>query len=421
MLAQLYGAGRAGWAGIGAGGQARRVGQVRRVGRVLVGGLVVACASLVAGQSPRATLTGHATLPADTFAEGPPSGAWLRADAPGVPQFPSQPVQGVSALWPAAGGEWFALSDNGYGAKSNSSDYLLRIYRLAVDWAAAPGGGVSLRSFVQLADPDRRLPFPITREGTSERWLTGADLDPESLVRLDDGTFWIGDEFGPFLLHFAADGRLLAPPYEIPGMRSPDHPHLPPADAGQVSAATVRRSRGFEGLAHFGPSLYAVLEAGAGADADAALIFEFDLAARAFTGVSWRLPLVDDTHAVTEFISLAALAPGCASRFLAIERDGGHGPAAKVKRLREVHLAGRALTSHEVADLLDLANPRRLGGHPERFTFPFITTEAVWALTREVLVLANDNNFPAGGGRPGALRDATEFIRLTLARPLCAS
>jgi hypothetical protein len=84
-----------------------------------------------------------------------------------------------------------------------------------------------------------------------------------------------------------------------------------------------------------------------------------------------------------------------------------------------VHLAGSSLTSHVVADLLDIANPRRLGGQPERFRFPFITTEAVWPSAADEIVLANDNNFPAGGGRDGAVRDATEFIRLQLARPLC--
>lgn len=382
----------------------------------------VACASLAARQQPQTTLMALATLPADTFAAGTPSGAWLRPDALGVPQFLSQPVQGVSALWPVGDGDWFALSDNGYGTKANSSDYLLRVYRLAVEWGStASGGRVSVHSFVQLADPDRRLPFPITREATTERWLTGADLDPESLVHMDDGRFWIGDEFGPFLLLFAADGRLLERPYEVPGMRGPDHPHLPPADAGQASAATVRRSRGFEGLAHFGEDLYAVIEAGTGANANAAVIFEFDLLTRAFTGVSWRFPLPSAEHAVTEFVSIEILSPNCAARFLAIERDGGHGAAAKLKRVHEVHLAGTSLSSHVVADLLDIANPRRIAGHPERFTFPFITTEAVWPLAADEIVLANDNNFPAGGGREGAARDATEFIRLKLARPLCGN
>jgi glycerophosphoryl diester phosphodiesterase len=373
----------------------------------------------------RVMLTGFAVLPADTFADGPPSGAWLRGDAIGVPQFPSQPVQGVSALWPATASgatEWFALSDNGFGAKLNSSDYLLRIYRLSIDWSttAAPGR-IMTRPFIQIADPDRKLPFPIARETTTERWLTGADLDPESLVRMADGTFWIGDEFGPFLLHLAADGRVLERPFEIPDVRSPDHPHLAPADVGKASPAQVGRSRGFEGLARLGPDLYAALESGLGADSDAATIHEFNIEKRAFTGQSWRYPLAARGHAVTELVPLSHLAPECQARFLVIERDGGHGSAAKFKRVFELHLAGNSSVSRLMVDLLDIDNPKRLGGQPATFTFPFITTEAVWAVSSNEIVVANDNNFPAGGGRPGAVRDATEFIRLALPRPLCGA
>jgi glycerophosphoryl diester phosphodiesterase len=365
-------------------------------------------------------LAAFAVMPADTFADGPPSGAWLQGDALGKPQFSAQPVQGVSSLWPADATSWFALSDNGFGAKINSSDYLLRVHRLSVEWSTATTAGrVVPAGFIQLADPDRRLPFPIGREATRERWLTGADLDPESMVHMADGSFWVGDEFGPFLLHFAADGRLLEAPYEIPGMRSPDHPHVAPPDAGQPSTATVRRSRGFEGLAHFGTELYAVIETGVGANADAAFVYEFNLEKRAFTQQSWRLPLATRDNAVTEFVSLAAIGPMCTARFLALERDGGHGAAAKVKRVHEVHLAGSSVVSRVVVDLLHIANPQRVGGQPEHFTFPFITTEAVWPIGRDELVLANDNNFPAGGGRPDAKRDATEFIKLKLASPLC--
>jgi hypothetical protein len=35
-------------------------------------------------------------------------------------------------------------------------------------------------------------------------------IDAEAIVRLADGTFWIGEENGPSLAHFAADGRMLA-------------------------------------------------------------------------------------------------------------------------------------------------------------------------------------------------------------------
>ncbi len=51
--------------------------------------------------------------------------------------------------------------------------------------------------------------------------LTGADFDIESLQRAHDGTLRFGDEFGPFLLHADADGRLLHAPYPLP---DPDHP-----------------------------------------------------------------------------------------------------------------------------------------------------------------------------------------------------
>ena len=34
-------------------------------------------------------------------------------------------------------------------------------------------------------------------------------LDTEGLVRLKDGTFWIGEEYGPSLVHVAADGKII--------------------------------------------------------------------------------------------------------------------------------------------------------------------------------------------------------------------
>ncbi|MFY1621161.1 esterase-like activity of phytase family protein, partial [Micromonospora sp. WMMD736] len=46
-------------------------------------------------------------------------------------------------------------------------------------------------------------------------------LDSEGLVALDDGTFWVADEYGPFVIHFAADGTELErlSPYDgsLPG------------------------------------------------------------------------------------------------------------------------------------------------------------------------------------------------------------
>ncbi|CAN0492962.1 unnamed protein product, partial [Phaeothamnion confervicola] len=34
-------------------------------------------------------------------------------------------------------------------------------------------------------------------------------LDTEGLVRLKDGSFWVGEEYGPSLVHIAADGKII--------------------------------------------------------------------------------------------------------------------------------------------------------------------------------------------------------------------
>jgi hypothetical protein len=381
----------------------------------------------VAAQAPRVLLSGYAEMPPETFAPGPPSGAWLQPGTEGVPQFSSQPVQGISALWPAddTGHAWFALVDNGFGAKINSADALLRIYTVRITWARSraqgPGGVVVDPEFIQLADPDRKLPFPIVRGDTRERWLTGADLDPESFVRMPDGSFWIGDEFGPFLVHVDARGRVLGPPAELPLLRSPDHPHLQAADAGQTSAAQIRRSRGFESLAAGAgfTLLYAALESAPVAES-ARRVYAFDPARATFTDRSWVVAL--DGEALTELVGLEPVfGAACADRFLALERDGAQGADAKIKRVHELRLTGEAAVRALVVDLLDILNPDGLGGHPLRFTFPYVTPEAVWPLDRSTLIVVNDNNFPFGGGRPGAARDATEFLRLRLPRPLCGA
>jgi hypothetical protein len=175
--------------------------------------------------SPRIVtkLTGFAALPADTFAEGPPSGA---DDGTGQPisgngrtgPFAGQPVQGFSSVQFAPGSDgstfWF-LSDNGFGAKVNSSDYLLRLYQVQPDFT---DGSVDVQGFVQLSDPNHLIPFEIQNADTDDRLLTGSDFDPESFVIADDGTLWVGEEFGPYLLHFSAEGELLEAPIPTPNV-----------------------------------------------------------------------------------------------------------------------------------------------------------------------------------------------------------
>ncbi|MGV0028789.1 glycerophosphodiester phosphodiesterase family protein [Phormidesmis priestleyi] len=163
------------------------------------------------------TLKGFASLPADTFAEGPPAGRGIVANGRTGP-FPGQPVQGFSGVQFTDGDSFWFLPDNGFGAKGNSADFLLRIYKVDPSLQgteAAGDGSVKLEGFIQLRDPDHKIPFEITN-AQGDRLLTGADFDIESFVIAKDGTIWIGDEFGPFLLHFDATGRLLDAPIATP-------------------------------------------------------------------------------------------------------------------------------------------------------------------------------------------------------------
>ncbi|WP_406585122.1 esterase-like activity of phytase family protein [Deinococcus aetherius] len=181
---------------------------------------LTALLGLSLGSTHAATLVGYAELPADTFAAGPPSGAFGAQGLRGPARFSSQPVQGFSGVRRAPGGGYVFLSDNGFGSKANSADYLLRLYRVNLTAKTAPGGQgrAEVGTSIQLRDPDRKVTWPIVNEASPERLLTGADFDVEGFAFAPDGTLWVGDEFGPFLLHFAADGRLLEAPIPTPNL-----------------------------------------------------------------------------------------------------------------------------------------------------------------------------------------------------------
>ena len=170
-------------------------------------------------------LAGFASLPADTFAEGPQSGT---DDGEGNPieangrigPFDGQPVQGFSGVQFApdnTGAFWF-LSDNGFGAQDNSTDYLLRIYQVDPNFTGIENGdgSVEIENFIQLSDPNNLIDFDIVNQ--DGRLLTGADFDIESFVIDDNGDIWVGEEFGPYVLHFNSDGELLEAPIPTPNV-----------------------------------------------------------------------------------------------------------------------------------------------------------------------------------------------------------
>ncbi len=420
--------------------------------------LAAALAALPAAAEERfpATLAGHAALPAFTLLTPPagaPPDAWVsgkfigaarndrpmtmagntgamhgrRATGLSLP-FIGQPLQGFSgvAMNRAADGSVYVLTDNGFGSRMNSSDALLFFHRVAPDFG---DGAVAVRDTVFLRDPKRVVPFRISYEATAERYLTGADFDPESIQILGNEV-WIGDEFGPSLIRATLDGVVTGVfPALVDGRpaRSPDHPALRvPAAAGRDW--TVPRSGGFEGMA-LQPGtglLWAMFEKPlltpeGEPEGRFVRVLAFDPAGAEWTGAAFRLALAEGATAIGDVNFIDE------TRALVIERDDGEGdPSLKCAGdpapdcfpnpaiLKRVVLIDTASLDAEGfvrrighIDLMDLADPEGRGRIATaaardltgRYTVPFFTVENVMAVDSEHLIVAIDNNLPFSSGR----------------------
>lgn len=441
--------------------------------RALITAVLLAAPALptLAQTAVRAELAGHALLPAATFTAPPAdapavlkmSGRYLHADGrrrdvpgsvPGIaflsdPKAPrptgmdgpfnGQPIQGFSGVkWQKDGSAW-VVGDNGFGSRLNSPDAMLMLHQLRPDWAK---GELTVERTLFLHDPDGVLPFHIVNTATAKRYLTGADLDIESIQIIGDA-FWIGDEFGPYLIRTDRNGKVTGffeTRVDGQPVRSPDHFAVTtPATPGAFTTP-VRRSRGFEGMAASpdGRFLYPMLE-GPMWDAqarawenrdgkDVLRILEFDVQNSQYTGRSWRYPLEVAGHNIGDFNMIDA------STALVIERDNGEGDAAKAcppgeprpdcfnvparfKRVYKIELgeAGGAVRKLAYIDLLDIADPRRLAriaGGEGRFSFPQWCIEGLDIVDAEHIVVMNDNNLGVSASREFGRNEPNEMILL---------
>jgi hypothetical protein len=413
-----------------------------KLGRLAVASLaVVTVATQAAEAAPAApTLEGRAILPVATYAPGPPSGAFFAGQTTNGITFPtpSQPVEGFSAL--VAGrrpGEYLAMTDNGFGNKANSFDFLLRAYFVRPDFKTAKGGtgSVEVGDFVQFRDTNNVIGFPIQRP---DRLLTGADVDPESLQRGKDGDLWMGDEFGPWILHFDQTGVLLEPPFRVPAsivgstsvtgfLESPASPFI-----SSAADATVAGSRGFEAMAASpnGKYLYGLLEGATVQDSniDRRYLVEFSIDDREFTGSVWQYLTQPTVTGAQQCCFMADMWALDQHRMVVIERDNGRGapvppsPATFSRGVYAIDLrdvgANGFLEKRRAIDLTAIADPDlvslpathtgdvQLG---QTFGVACESIEAIHVIDAERLLLGCDNNFPNTGRNP-VLADDNELI-----------
>ena len=357
--------------------------------------------------------------------------------------FDGQPVQGHSGIKRMADGSFWLLTDNGAGSKANSPDFMLHLSHYTVDFQS---GQFNRQKTVFLHDPDKKVPFRITQEGTDKRYLTGADFDPESF-QFAGGALWIAEEFGPYLIKADLNGKVLAVfDTKVDGkvVRSPDAPGvlMPGAPDAKPTAFDVKRSKGFEGMASSkdGSKLYALLEGALWNEAAKAYenvggkqylrVLEFDVKSEQWTGRHWKYVLEANHHAIGDFNMIDN------TTGLIIERDNGEGTAdkacpadqkrtdcfhdlAKFKRVYKIEMSdanvGGEIRKIGYIDLMNIQDPQRLAKKPLTngvLAFPFFTIENVDVVDDKHIVVGNDNNLPFSSSRDPNKADDNELVLL---------
>lgn len=409
-------------------------------------------------------LSGWAEIPSTYRHPGPVSGQFTTPNNGVTPPYQGQPIPGFSGMIPSTRpGRFIALPDNGYGAQGNSADFVIGFYRVEPMFKTS-GDGTTSRGPVRVIDhtpfSDPRgfldstyitdgpvysrinyyatgTPIPVDPAIQSGRLLTGADFDVESIARMDDGTFWVGEEFGPYLLHFDARGRLMSPPVRHPVLRAPQNPLN-----ASLGAANLPSSRGFESMTRNGSGsrLYLTTEASITSETDKRMleIYEFNTRTGQYTGVVFRYAK-DSSDYITGAVNNATnifvtgdMTHVARDRYIMIERDDFQGPPSSVNPPRQKKLylfdlsetdADGVLKKRLLVDLLDIDDPKDIGGPlPEiaadAFSFPLQSVESVTPVDAFTLLVGLDNNYPGGNGRVPGTPDGTEIITLRSRVPL---
>jgi hypothetical protein len=410
-------------------------------------------------------LTGWAEIPSTYRQLGPVSGQFTTPVNGVTPPYQGQPIPGFSGVIPSRfPGILIGLPDNGFGAQTNSADFVLGFYRFTPRFktrgdGTTARGPVAVHTHTPFSDPrglldasyiaggavytrDLYYPtgaaIPVDPAIKNGKLLTGADFDVESIARMNDGSFWVGEEFGPYLLHFDATGQLLDKPFRHPVLRAPQNPQNTAA-----APANLPSSRGFESMTRNGDGskLYVTTEASIDSELDKRIlvIYEFDTIAKRYTGRTFKYakdssdPITGGTNNSTNIFVTGDMTHVGGDRYIMIERDDFQGPpsSASPPRQKKLYLFDLGETDRTtgivkkrlLVDLLDIDDPKDIGGPlpelaPRQFSFPLQSVESVTPLDAFTLLVGLDNNYPGGNGRVPGTPDGTELITLRSDVPL---
>jgi len=279
-------------------------------------------------------------------------------------------------------GTLYAQPDRGITRVGAATNYTPRTHRLDLSFTPAPNGaanqiqlGLSLADTKKLTESNgtaltsldpatttaglgTRPGFPVLPQASTGR----LSVDPEGLVLLPDGSFFISDEYGPYLYRFSAAGVLLGairPPEALIPKRSgrdsfsADNPAAgQPAPSPSEPTTGRENNQGFEGLAASvdGRTLYALMQSATRQDGGAggsslrrhARLLAYDISnpAAATLKGEWILPLPLYTQAgVQQVASVGELVVLSSRQFLVLARDGnGRGSSSTASLYRAILL-----------------------------------------------------------------------------------
>ena len=366
-----------------------------------------------------ATIVGWAEMDEHTFAAGPTSRQFVGEKG----SLDKQTVGGFSGVLSSNREDtYYFLADNGYGAQHNSADFLLRLYEVHIQFRDKNNAqdNVQVLSYLNLNDSRKHLGFKIQgdypyyynldhypsldKRIQQSRLLTGADFDPESIQIDKNGHFWIGDEFGPYLLKVSPEGSLLRSEISLAQVWSSDNHTLGSNEANALGG-------GFEAIAisPSGKKLYAMLEDVLKGDASNTVkIYEFDTKTEQYTGVVYQYRLDVYGMSVTDMAAVNE------HQFLVLERASSEGD--KKNPLKKVFLVDFNEIDHDglvskkaLVNLMQLSDPDDLNADGKSmYAFPDTHIESLMILNKNTLLVGSDNNF----------HSSSHFIKVKLDEPL---
>ena len=275
-------------------------------------------------------------------------------------------------------GTLYAQPDRGILRNGAATNYTPRTHRLTVSFVPAPDGAINQTQLaLTLADttllteasgtPLTSLDPSATTTGTRagfpalpQAFNGRLSLDAEGLALLPDGSFFVSDEYGPYLYRFSAAGVLLAairpPEALVPKRGGRDSFSSDNAAAGQPSPSPSQpvtgreNNQGFEGLAASadGRTLYALMQSATRQDGGASggslrrhtrlLAYDISNPAVASLKGEWILPLPLYTqNGIPQVASVGDFTMLNSRQFLVLVRDGnGRGSSTTASLYRAV-------------------------------------------------------------------------------------